>query len=125
MSDQTELLRLLRLAWISDHVTADDCKKIDTLLAATAEDVAAVVDEPVGYMTQCLRGDRVGVVEQAEGPDSVVNLQYWTPAFPVYRHPQRQMVLPERKEPTQDEPYMTEASHGFNACLDEISRLNK
>ncbi|RJX83450.1 hypothetical protein D3M70_00005, partial [Pseudomonas sp. LS-2] len=45
MSDQTELLRLLRLAWISDHVTADDCKKIDTLLAATAEDVRAVVDE--------------------------------------------------------------------------------
>jgi hypothetical protein len=86
---------------------------------ATPEDVGAVVDEPVGYMTQCLRGDRVGVVEQAEGPDSVVNLQYWTPAFPVYRHPQRQMVLPERicgKDAWRS---------GWNDCLDKIADLNK
>lgn len=91
--------------------------------AATAEDVRAVVDEPVGYAQMrdlekvCGRNVvHVGVLMAPKPQDGFL---------PLYHQPQRQVVMPERIEPTQDEPYMTEASHGWNACLDEFARLNK
>lgn len=34
------------------------------------------------------------------------------------------VVLPERREPTQDNPYLSDADHEWNACLDELKRLN-
>ena len=40
--------------------------------------------EPVAWMTRCIKGEGLGVVEQADGPDSVHNNEYWTPAFAVY-----------------------------------------
>jgi hypothetical protein len=118
MTNKAELLRLLRLAWGAEHVTAEDCKKIDAIIAAPPEDVRAVVDEPAAW--------RCGGITWSYRADAMNHAERFSlHVEPLYRHPQRQMVLPERKEPTQDEPYMTEASHGFNACLDEISRLNK
>lgn len=34
------------------------------------------------------------------------------------------VVLPERREPTQDNPYLSDADHDWNACVDEVTRLN-
>lgn len=34
------------------------------------------------------------------------------------------VVLPERREPTQDNPYLSDADHEWNAFRDELKRLN-
>ncbi|QGH44092.1 hypothetical protein [Pseudomonas veronii] len=34
------------------------------------------------------------------------------------------VVLPERREPTQDNPYLSDADHEWNAYRDELKRLN-
>jgi len=34
------------------------------------------------------------------------------------------VVLPERREPTQDNPYLSDADREWNACVDELKRLN-
>jgi hypothetical protein len=111
MSDQTELLRLLRLAWISDHVTADDCKKIDTLLAATAEDVRAVVDGPLTD-----EGTIVQVLEPQQ--------QRLFSSRTMLPHPPRHegFLQPERKVPG----YTLDQMKEYGAqCAAEALRQNK
>lgn len=34
------------------------------------------------------------------------------------------VVLPERREPTQDAPYLSDADHEWNACIKEVAFLN-
>ncbi|WP_443696418.1 Lar family restriction alleviation protein [Pseudomonas sp.] len=89
--------------------------------AAPAEGVRAV-DEPVGYaQTRDLEkiGGRnvihVGVLMSPKTQDGFE---------PIYRHAQRQMLMPEeatrRTSSDADEAY----DSGWNACLDELKRLN-
>ncbi|WP_447651035.1 hypothetical protein [Pseudomonas abietaniphila] len=79
--------------------------------ATPPEDVRAVVDEPVADVVM-FEGEKI-----IDG-----TLAYMATAKigdRLYRHPQRQMVLPEHicgKDAWRS---------GWNACLDEISRLNK
>lgn len=104
-----------------------DYKAICEILAALPEDARAVGNEPVGYASSAELtddGHGIGTVVLRENPPANGYTDGGIP-LPLYRHPQRPMVLPERIEPTQDEPYMTEASHGFNSCLDRIAELNK
>ncbi|MGN8278305.1 hypothetical protein [Pseudomonas sp. SMN5] len=41
--------------------------------------------QPVAWMSRCIKGDRMGTVEQCE-PDGPNNREYWSAAFPVYTH---------------------------------------
>lgn len=34
------------------------------------------------------------------------------------------VVLPERREPTQDNPYLSDADHEWNSFRDELKRVN-
>lgn len=98
--------------------------RLSAILAAPAEDVRAVVEEPVGYGawntgtnpgTRLMRYD--GMV--AISPDSSDFYK-----IPVYLNPQRPVVLPERKDPdnSMSEPYDPDS---LNACLDAVEELNK
>lgn len=44
---------------------------------------------------------------------------YTSPPAPVA------LVLPERREPTPENPYLTDADHEWNACLDKVKELNQ
>jgi len=87
MTKKTEMLRLLRLAWGAEDVSAEDCKKIDALLAAPAEDVSAVVDEPTDEM--CEAGCQAYM--KADGSQWVMHKSSMAHAFKAMhalRHPQ-------------------------------------
>lgn len=102
-------------------------------LAAPAEYVRAVGDEPVAWMTRCIKGERKGVVEEVAGPDDVGNLDYWSPAFPVFARPQRRLEMADVVRAHMEIPHCpvltSNQCHALavklNACLDEIERLNK
>lgn len=79
---------------------------------APAEDVRAVGDEPVGYFTFCHDKNR-WVQGKPKGPEFI---HLFTP---LYHRPQHQVVLPDRMTGE------TASCFGWNACLDEIERLNK
>lgn len=89
------------------------------ILAAPAEDVRAV-DEPVAYADpKAFENFKAGLATHEwmwSFPD--------TGLVPLYRHAQRETVMPERK----DLPDLMMASwheaKGWNACLDEFTRLN-
>ena len=99
--------------------------ELRVLLAAPAEAVRAPVDEPVAWMTRCIKGVRKGAIEEVAGPESVSNFEYWSPPFPVYARPQRPVVLPERMKIGMPPHFSELEVEGWNACLDEIERLNK
>ena len=61
----------------SAHLKAEDWNR-------RVQPAAQPQGEPVAWMTRCIKGEGLGVVEQADGPDSVHNNEYWTPAFAVY-----------------------------------------
>lgn len=42
--------------------------------------------EPVVWLSQCIKGERAGHCEVA-GANETVNVEYWTPPFPVYGKP--------------------------------------
>jgi hypothetical protein len=48
-------------------------------------------------------------------------------SIPLYTSPPAPVavVLPERREPTQESPYLTDADHEWNACLDKVKELNQ
>lgn len=79
--------------------------------------------EPVGWISMSLA---TGQCEQVSGPEEVNNLEYWSPAFPVYAEQPAPVavVLPERLPG--DDGVCTESHYasGWNTCLDELKRLN-
>lgn len=81
-------------------------------------------DEPVAWMSRCIKGVREGVIEHVDGPDDVSNLEYWSRAFPVYTAPPAPVavVLPERMPGPVDTDSHEE---GWNACLDATAALNE
>jgi len=84
------------------------------LLAAPAEDVRTVVEEPVAW--------RCGETVWTYKADAFRHaLQFNLEVEPLYRHPQRPVVLPERKEIPVEYAYRK----GWNACLDAVEELNK
>ncbi|MBD1553852.1 Lar family restriction alleviation protein [Pseudomonas typographi] len=96
--------------------------------AALAEDVRAAGDEPVGYELT-MNGEQKDLAAAKFGaPTPWENLQrHGYVISPLYRHPQRPVVLPERltMKPFQTvDRGSTSYKAGYNACLDEISRLN-
>lgn len=87
-----------------------------------AEDVSAVVDEPVGYAaTSMLEQIKFSNVFSVGVPMRTGE----APGFePLYRRPQRKVVMPERRGPgTNHLAAMCSAS--WNACLDKFIELNK
>lgn len=96
--------------------------RIEKLLCAPAEDVRAVVNEPVGYAglngLNTLRfRDGYLIVSVKPGPYLDI---------PLYRRPQRKVVMPERKPESYSVSVGLIPYHeGWNACLDEFERLNK
>lgn len=118
-----------------DHPDLDPQVVIDrwNTRDAPPEDVRAVVDEPVAWMDP--RSPEMSATISNEvkqhnlkfggAPSAAVNGY----CIPLYRHPQRPMVLPERKEILQVWEPCDEVeqfrNEGFNACLDRIAELNK
>lgn len=89
-------------------------------LAAPAEDVREVLDEPVGYSDEAtIRWlTKTGFCQiQKDKPRSGV-------VVPLYRHAQRKVVMPDHRESDLRSPVYGYA-RGWNACLDEFERLNK
>lgn len=84
---------------------------------APAEDVRAVGDEPVACQLRFVKGETPEVISWNEQDEGVHSL---------YRQPQRQVVLPERKKHKNgNSPMQNAKNSAWNACLDEIERLNK
>lgn len=97
-------------------------EELRALLAAPAEDVRAVVDEPVYQVRShgSCRWEDIGG-ESLEVCRSQAE-EYETRT--LYRHPQRPVVLPERLEiPEPQGAYVFRK--GWNAYADEYQRLNK
>lgn len=82
--------------------------------AAPAEDVREVVDEPVVYQVK-IHGMTLYWNTPSEASKAINT--------PLYRHPQRKVVMPERRD--YDVGMRTSFGEGWNACLDEFARLNK
>lgn len=92
--------------------------------AAPAEDVRAVVEEPV-YQSRFhwndiwLDVDKATFEARSTDPNTYVTRA-------LFSHPQRPFVLPERREiSTSGRVYLSDLDCEWNACLDEIERLNK
>ena len=87
--------------------------ELKDLIAAPAEDVRAVVDEPVAYMRQ-----------DDSTYNNLVQCAFTCPgAFGVYRSLPRPFVMPERKTINQGQED-NRAVYGYNACVDDFIRLN-
>lgn len=86
---------------------------------APAEDVRAVVEEPVAWRCGGITWSyRVDAINHAE--------RFSLEVEPLYRHPQRPVVLPERIIGQQHGDKIAEAEQrGWNACLDAVEELNK
>jgi len=95
-------------------------------ITAPAEDVRAVVEEPVAWMQFDGEGnnDFTDDHETAERWARNNGPKYADWLTPLYRQPQRPVVLPERKPKTELGIYRLE-DEGYNACLDDIDRLSK
>lgn len=104
-------------------------KELRRLLDGPAEDVRAVVEEPVAYLYKeyvwatglCDYVWRTKL--EAEAPTDHQNVK---DIEPLYRHPQRPVGLPERIIGQQHGDKIAEAEQrGWNACLDAVEELNK
>ena len=93
-----------------------------------AEDVRAVVEEPVAWMQFDGEGnnDFTDDHETAERWAKNNGPKYVDWLTPLYRHPERPVVLPERRD---ENPRQSDANYnsdcGWNACLDAVEELNK
>lgn len=109
----------------------------EPLYAAPAEDVQAVGDEPMAWLAQAIGADggvyraSVSTVKITERNarygwgEGVLN-RYRLDISPLYRRPQRQVVLPERNKATKNlDLEQCGYVDGWNACLDEIERMSK
>jgi len=99
-----DICEKFELEGLHQHPTYKQFKRLFAELkaAAPAEDVRAMVDEPVAIVS----GSQVQWLPSAQGLEN---------RTPLYRHAQRKVLMPDRR---------TEDSYGWNACLDEFERLN-
>lgn len=65
-----------------------------------------------------IRGDEDGYAKAVERYDAEIHAAKTEQPAPVA------VVLPERREPTQESPYLTDADHEWNDCLDKVKELN-
>jgi hypothetical protein len=115
------------LALRADDIGTSNVSVADSLralLAAPAEDVRAVVDEPVAEVVS-----KYGDPEAFGERDLVALLDIQSIPYgtKLYRHPQRPVVMPERKpiEPLEFNRTKEDVENeGWNACLDKYARLN-
>ncbi|WP_110949185.1 hypothetical protein [Pseudomonas bohemica] len=88
----------------------------EPLFVAPAEDARAVGDEPVVYQVK-IHGMTLYWNTPSEAAKAVNT--------PLYCHPQRPVVLPERRElSAAGRVYLSDLDCEWNACLDEFARLN-
>lgn len=102
---------------LADYQLAAAVKgEVLSILSATAEDVRELGDEPVAYVMpgQIEAMKSVGWMH-ASRDKGKTGLE-----VSLYRHPQRPVVLPDRKRSP-----LSAGDEGWNACLDEFKRLNK
>jgi len=90
------------------------------------EDVRAVVDEPVAWLCEAnansgRRGKWLQYSKEIHDPWQKGEVD----TTPLYRHPQRPVVMPERKDESQYRGTSLLTVRRWNACLDEFERLNK
>jgi hypothetical protein len=132
MTNKTELVsvprELLSRIAATFMFSLRDCdyKAICEILAAPPEDVRAVVEEPLalGWTRGDYQMNQAATTYDPSTADEWVRAGY--PVEPIYRHPQRQMVLPDMVLWSGIAPIdVRNQIKGWNACLDEISRLNK
>ncbi|MNP05137.1 hypothetical protein D3C76_970820 [compost metagenome] len=71
--------------------------------------IASSKDEMLNF---CTHYDGIGAVV-------TVTPLYTSPPAPVA------VALPERREPTQENPYLSDADLEWNACLDKVKELNQ
>ena len=108
-------------------VVLDDQEQVRKWNArAPAEDVRAVVDEPVAYELT-MNGEQKYLATGKFGVSTAwENLQrHGYVITPLYSHPQRSVVMPERKDEAQYRGTSLLAVRRWNACLDEFNRLNR
>lgn len=132
MSDKTEMVSVPRhlidnaINYMEGSASATVLvwrdRLIDAMEAAPAEDVRAVVEEPV-YQSRFhwndiwLDLDKATFEARSTDPNTYVTRA-------LFSHPQRPVVLPERKDPdnSMSEPYDPDS---WNACLNAVEELNK
>ncbi|UZJ58251.1 hypothetical protein OKW98_16745 [Pseudomonas sp. KU26590] len=145
MTNKVELVSVPRelleniSAWLeranqNSDADIDECLKVRALLSAPAEDFRAVVEEPVpfGYWRVPFDLPLQGsfLLWESKGPWGNSNTHIATAieaGFKItklYRRPHRPVVLPRRRPKTELGIYSLE-DEGYNACLDDIARLNK
>lgn len=95
---------------------AEPIRKLRALLATPA-----VERQPVDaiLLEDC---EEITVQDYGRGyfaTDDCVRQLYASPPAPVA------VVLPEWREQTQENPYLTDADHEWNACLDKVKELNQ
>jgi hypothetical protein len=148
MTNKTEMVSVPRqlledmLNPCADFATHD---RLRALLDAPAEDVRAVVDEPVAYSFRWdfehgngWQRNALRYVERLEGHEHEDHRSTWRDITPLYLHPQRPVVMPEPEafERLVIDHYGFGSSQlcllsgkdlkiMFDACLDEFARLNK
>ncbi len=114
----------------------DDCS--ETLRVVSADKIAALLNkpaaqpqgEPVAWMDPRSPEMHATISNEVKqhnlkfcgAPSAAVN-GYSIPLYAEQPAPVA-VVLPERREPTQDNPYLSDADHEWNAYRDELKRLN-
>lgn len=128
MTNKTEMVSvprelLERIVAIYASSTWPSWYELRAALEATpAEDVRAVVEGPVAEVISKF-GDPEAFGERELV--ALLDIQALPYGTKLYRHPPRPMVLPERREPSPANPYLSDADIEWNACLDKIAELNK
>lgn len=120
-----ELLeRINRVSFLPVAIASE----LGDILTCPAEDVRAVVDEPVAWEHKMLQefGHIKELTDDPKHPFGVADVDYdasyTVVSDPLYRHPQRPVVMPVRQDPG---PAFHQWPQGWNDCLDEFARLNK
>lgn len=146
MSDKTEMVSAPRE--LLERLLGDACNEnwsdlnrlLATCRAAPAEDVREVVDEPVAFQwrrktvvegsqwsrwVDCTADDYNAIVASPGPSDRGIIRE----GRKLYRHPQRSVVMPERRPDVNRSFEGSDAEWygniAWNACLDEFERLNK
>lgn len=105
-----------------------DMKRELDLAKARIGELESGICEPVAWM--CFDGE--GNYDFTEDPETAEawrksnGEQYADWLTPLFTAPPAPVavVMPERREPAQDNPYLTDADHEWNACLDANAALN-
>lgn len=98
----------------------EDDQCLPDILEAIADLKSKPQVEPVAWLnvaTDHVTTSAVVVMDWDDEKEQVQSLYAEQPA-PVA------VVLPERREPTQDVPYLSDADHEWNACIKEVAFLN-